>query len=924
MGGGLSRPPPPEPDEAASRGQAGRRRPKWFSAGEKSWPRAGRAAAVFLGLLLLTGSAGMAQNTPEAQAFAAAARSFEDGFFQRAERELGEFVHKFPASARLPEAVLLQAQARYKLAQHEGVIELLTRRLADAGHLADEYRFWIAEAQFARGDYAGAAAGCAQLLKEFPASARRLEAAYTEAHARFRLGQITNTIELLRQPTGAFRLAAQDRPEDQFVTRGQLLLAEAWLAQPDPAAAEQTLAALARSTLPEDLSWQREHLLTRALLAGQKLEAALQAATRLASIGANPARQAEATALHAEILERLGQPDAALHVYEKNLADTVPAERRRQALLKMVEMGLQLNQFAPATQRLETWLQANPQDPAQDLVRLSLGELHLKAYLSLQTDAERAAALAGGLSGTNLLQQAQAQFDQFIAAFPQSPLLGQAHLNRGWCLWEQGRVAEAALAFKEASERLPPSEEQARARFKWAECQLLQEEHPAAVANLRAVVALAERVPALKTNLVEQALYQLARAGLAGGDLAVATTALEALLEAHPASPLTERAALLVGQGLSQAGRTEEARRRLAEFPTRFPNSDLLPEALLAGARTFVHERQWSEAIAQYDAWIARFTNHPALPRAEFDRAWLYAQAGEETNAFRLLTNFVTRFRTNELAPLAQFWIGRHHFDRGDYATAEASFQLLYQATNWPATDLNAQARMMAGRAALARQAPKDARDYFRAVITNGPPSLVPEAWFALGDSFIEEAEEPATNILHETYGQAINAFSRLTNNFPQHRLALLAVGRIGDCHFQLATQDPRRHDSAAECYQLLTSSSAEIGVRSLAEIGLGMVFESKAQALTNAPAERAALQERALDHYLNVIYGNNLRTGETLDPLQVKEAGVRAARLLKNQQRWREASKLYSRLKELLPPLRAALEAQEAQARAQAENQEK
>jgi TolA-binding protein len=870
--------------------------------------------------LVLAGVQLWAQNPIELQAFAAAARSFEDGFFQRAERELGEFVQKFPASERVAEAVLLQAQSRYELGQHEGVIELLTHRLAAAGSWADRYRFWIAEAKFARGDYAGAADGYAQLLKDYPASARRLEASYAEAHARFKLGEVQATIDLLRQPAGAFQQAAQGRPEDEFVTRGQLLLAEALLALKDAAAAEQTLTALAPRALPAELHWHRQHLLTRALLTGQKLQAALQIVTNLTSLGASPARQAEATALHGEILEQFKQPVAAIQVYEKNLADTAPPDRRRQAVLKIVELSLAQQQLAPAIQRLEAFLQSNPQDPTLDLVRLSLGELRLKEYFTLAADAPAAGAGTTQAARTNLLQQAQAQFDQFIAAFPQSPLLGKAHLNRGWCLWEQGKVSEAALAFKEATERLPPSEDQGRARFKWAECQLLQADYPSAVANLRAVIELGRSVPALKTNLVDQALYQIARAGVAAGNLADATPALDTLLAEHPGSPLSERAVLLVGQGLSQAGRTSEARQRFADFAARFPDCALLPEVLLASARTFVHEGKWTNAIGEYDTWVARFTNHPALPRAEFDRAWFHSQAGQETHAFALLTSFVTRFPTNELAPPAQFWIGRYHFDRGDYPLAEASFQLLYQNTNWPPGELSFQARMMAGRAALARQAPKDARDYFRAVITNGPPSLAPEALFALGDTFIEEAEEPSTNILSETYGQAINAFSRLTNNFPQHRLTLLAVGRIGDCHFQLATQEPRRYDSAAECYQIVANSTAEIGLRSLAQIGLGVVSEAQAQTKTNSPAERAALQERALDHYLNVVYGKNLRADETLDPLQVKEAGVRAARLLKSQQRWAEASRLYSRLKELLPPLRAALEAQEAQARAQAE----
>lgn len=870
-------------------------------------------------LLLLSPARTWAQNPDETQAFGAAARAFEDRAYQRAEREFGEFVQKFPTSERVPEAVLVQAEARYFLGRHDAAIELLNSRLAQAGKLADQYRFWIAEAQFAHGDYTAASASYAQLLKDFPASNQQLAASYGQAHARFKLGDLPATIDLLRQPQGAFQQAAQARPNDELVTRGQLLLAEALFAQKDHRAAEETLSALANRPLAPDLNWRRQYLLARAMQAQQKLDVALQTVTNLVTLSTNAPLQAESTALHGEILQQLNQPDAAILVFEKNLAESVPAERRRQALLKVIELSLAQNQLTGAVQRLEAFLKLHPQDPALDLVHLSLGELRLKEYYALKQAAEKSGTAPDLAAQTNLLQQAQAQLDQLLSAHPQSPLVGKAHLNRGWCLWEQQKSPEAMVAFKEATDRLPPSEDQALARFKWAECQFLQKDYAAAVKNFRAVTELASAVPQLKTNLVDQALYQIARASVEAADLAGAREAMQRLLTEYPQHALSERSALLVGQALSQSGQPAEARKLFADFAAKFPNSALLPEALLATARTYAFEKNWGEAIGQYDGWIDRFTNHVALARAEFDRAWLHDQAGQATNALRLFTNFVARFLTNELAPQAQYWVGSYHFDRGDFPAAELNFQLLYQNTNWPPSELSFQARMMAGRAAVARQGIKDARDYLYAVITNGPPSLVPEALLLLGDTFVEEAPTLSTNLLNETYGAAINAFVRITNNFPTHPLALLAIGRIGDCHFNLAAQYPERYASAAENYQKVADSAAGVATRSLAKVGLGRVLE--VQARTNKLAsEQAPRLEAALDHYRDVVYGKNLRAGETPDAFVVKEAGLLAARVLETQHRWEEATKLYRRLQAVLPPLRDTLEKKIAQARAQAE----
>ena len=72
------------------------------------------------------------------------------------------------------------------------------------------------------------------------------------------------------------------------------------------------------------------------------------------------------------------------------------------------------------------------------------------------------------------------------------------------------------------------------------------------------------------------------------------------------------------------------------------------------------------------------------------------------------------------------------------------------------------------------------------------------------------------------------------------------------------------------------------------------------------------------LDHYLNVVYGNNLRDGEKPDPFWLKEAALAAAKIAETQKKWERAIDLYSRLQQMLPPLREGLEKKIALAREQ------
>mgnify|MGYP002527468058 CR=1 FL=1 len=84
----------------------------------------------------------------------------------------------------------------------------------------------------------------------------------------------------------------------------------------------------------------------------------------------------------------------------------------------------------------------------------------------------------------------------------------------------------------------------------------------------------------------------------------------------------------------------------------------------------------------EYDRWVTNYPAHPALPQAEFDRAWLNHQAGNRARAFQLFTNYVVRFPTNSLAPVAQKWIADHQFQSGKFAEAEQGYRRLFENTN--------------------------------------------------------------------------------------------------------------------------------------------------------------------------------------------------------------------------------------------------
>jgi len=855
---------------------------------------------VFLcGGVLLPGTLRAAKSA-EDKALSSARALFDDHQYNLAETTLGNFLAAYTNSPHRPYAILYLARSRLEQSNYDGAIQLLANSVSQSGDLAGEYIFWMASARLDKGQYAEAAEGFASLIKNFP-NARaqlQLEAACHEAEACSKMENWPRVIELLQKPDSAFRKLAAGDPQNSFVTRGLLLLGEALSARGRYADGEKVVGGIDPAGLGPEWQWRRQYLLCRLELAGGRADEALHNSANLLDTASGPRHQAASRFLRGEILETLGRAAEALQSYTNNLAADLPPEDQRQALLKAVALILAQNQIQDAVQLLESYVTQPTNGAALDLARLRLGELYLKIYYN-PAPAQKTNGPAA--AGTNFLQEALTNFESVIRDFPASPLVAQAHLDRGWCYWAETNMAGAKADFQQAAHLLPPSPEQAVARFKLADAEFHQNDYGAALTNYNLLLQQYASVESVTNGLFDQALYQIVQASLALGDQTGAEAALRKLLDRYPNSLFGDRGQLLIGE--SRTNDYAKARRVFNELLARSPQTPLLPDVQYAIARTYEQEGNWPEALREYDRWVSRHaTNAPSLlPRVEYSRALAYGKAGMETNALALFTNFVARFPSNSLAPWAQNWVADYYFNQGDNQSAEKNYQLLYQ-TFPNAGDFPYQARLMAGRAALAGQRAADARAYFSDLVasTNAPASLTNQGWFALGDTTLQQFQDNPTNTTY--LSDAITAFSKLTNGAPTNALAVLAYGRLGDCYMQWADKqwemkhDPKVYAEAAQMYQTVLSfpaTNVDVATRSQAEVALGRVAEQQAQ------------PQQALAHYSKVL---DEMDPDHFDPFWVEQAGVAAAHLYERQQQWDTAIKVYQRVLKAVPSLRAAL----------------
>jgi TolA-binding protein len=843
-----------------------------------------RLARLFLILLaLIFGVAPVfAASSSETNAFAVAMDKFLHLSPDLSEKDFADFVLKYPNSPRRTEAILYWARAMLYSGQVNGAIDLLTTNRADS--LAPQYLYWLGCARYQNNDFTNAANTFAEMVRKYPDSQQAFDAVVREASAFARLTQWPRVEQVLTETNGLFDRTVRAGAVSELIASGFLLLGEAQLAQEKFAGVESTLHSLEKQTMNTQLKWQRDYLACRLQRAEGRWEDAVANSANLLATQ-DRTNRAEAVAFSAGVLEQLGNLDAAANMYTNNLALGVPPEQQRRAILKIAELDLQRPDKLPdAVQSLSKYLEQVPPPEAADLAMLTLGEVRLKQAV---------------LGETNQLQAAQAQFEKLTNSFPDNPLVGKALLDLGWCLWNEQKIPESREAFRSAAERLPFSEEQAEARFKWADAQYAMRDFAAAVTNYNSIAEKYTSLPAVKEKgFIERALYQSARAALNRKDLVAAASALKNILAWYPNGFAGPSVLLLTGQGLTEQKDAAGARKLFAEFKELYPTNELLSEVSLAFARSYEAENNWDAAITNYNAWIEAFPKSHLQPQAQYNRARDEYMAGRETNALVLFTNFVAHFPSNALAARAQFWVGDYYLRQGDTLSAENNYQLVFKNTNWPVSELTYEAQLAAGRAAVGHFNYKNAIGYFtNLLVPDCPPELRVQATFGYADATIIQ---DSTNNADLT--EAIRSLTTIVQNRSNSVEAAQALGRIGDCYFNMAAKDPNLYANAITNYtRVINAPAAGSVARNEARFQLANILEKQAALKTGE--EQTALLIRALSQYADAFY-QSVRDPDGPSLFWTKKSGLAAGQLAESLGRWDDAKELYQELKQLLPVL--------------------
>ncbi len=826
----------------------------------------------------------------------AAQKAFDDGVYELTDSLLERFSSRFPASTETGEAIMLQSQARLLLKRYESAVSLLTSSLKNAGKFEDDFRYWIGEARFLEADYAKAEEAFEALLEKFPRSEFALSASFRLAETLSRAGRHSEVVALLNDPAGAFRSSAraEEGKPSEIYALGLLLLGEAMFAEERHDDWLPVREELSKMKLSPDLYWRWEHLNCRNHLVADRFQDALDSSSnlvRLAEAAKDTSRLATSVSLLGESHYRLGKLKEAYESYQRNLGEGIPQTERREALLKTADLSMASNRFDDAIGQLEQFVKEFPKDVSIDYARLKLGQLFLAKTFDVG---------AGGAGGDGFLKRSHEEFNLLVTQHPKSPYLPVGLLGRAQCLELMNKLDESLADLKTASESLKPSEELATARFKMGDILVKKKELEAATTHYLYVFQKMTNLPQVVATMADRAGFQAIKTLLRRNDLVTAQGVAVEMNKRFGDRTTTGDSILLLSRALIQGGQATAARQLILGLGKG--GERIQPELDLALAESFLADGDWTKATDSHEAWLKTYPNHESAPTVRFNLGWVYHQANKEGQAFQIYTNFASLYPTNRLVLSAMNWVADYYFRNGDIVNAELGYQKVFQSTNWPPSQLSWRARLMAGRAALERQGWNDARRYFEGLIQleEVPSEIEAEAFFALGDLTV--AEDGAESVM-ERFGNAINIFEKLTQRFPESRFVPLAWGRIADCHAQLASFDPKRHDLAVNFYRkVLAHPKVDNQAKSAAQFGLAVMLEAKARQQADAELKSKGVEE-ALNAYLALAYVEGfVAEGQAPDPFWTAKAVMEGGRMLEELSRDKEAVALYDRGRRMFP----------------------
>ncbi len=771
--------------------------------------------------------------------------ALEDELYDVAHAKLTQYLQKAGTPAERREGILLLAQTLHGQKRYQEMLDLLqqNRKLAEGSAQADAFEFWLARANFEKGQWPQVVTACRQLDQLYPQSPYRPRSLRLQAWALLKQGETNAALACFAN----FAEQYENTPEGPA---NRLDWAETLINAGRTSAAREVLEHMP-STDPETRAGQ-EHLsmLGRIYLNEHSWNKARKAYTPLAE--------------------------------QRN----VPDEYRAMALLTLAEIAVGQSNLVEALSLLDRGIEQLSDPTLKGTCSLRKGKLLLTmdktdegiALVRNFVVAQSTNSLAGQvqlelaqtLLEKGLADKALINFQNYLETFSDPAGMARAQQGKGRALFNLGRFNEAALAFEKACEGETNPLEIARNRLNIGDAHVAAGQCKLAIESYARV-----QMQWPETSLAGQAEFQIAECWTRLGEPDRAKTLFWDLADKDLEGDLTPAALLRIADIEFQQGNTNTARTLYADITRMYPNPTRAYALNGLGLIEYCADR-FGPALDYFEKAQGGGAANTVADRAMYLSAWCLVRLGQDEQALKAFRTFVERYPNSSWAPDALFWASEYEYNHGRYGPAETGF--LTVAHRYPQGTIADAALFWAGRAALRQNEFRRANNHFALLIKEYPASAKrPEARFYQAAALCELGEFTA----------AILIFDDLIKQFPEHELNESAWFRKGDCQFTLGAEDPKRYDEAISSYQtILDRPSVTPKARMQAEYKIGRCLE-KTNRLTDA-----------FEHYMNCVYLYcKIADHIPEDSVWFTRSAFQAAALMEAEKSWRKASAIYQRI---------------------------
>jgi TolA-binding protein len=350
--------------------------------------------------------------------------------------------------------------------------------------------------------------------------------------------------------------------------------------------------------------------------------------------------------------------------------------------------------------------------------------------------------------GDESYDEALASYGKLIQEYPRSPLVAQAHYDKGRMLAKAGNIDGAESEFEAVLAGQPTSAVAPDAAYELAECKLAKRQIDEALALYKQALDKARN-----RSLRERALARKGDCLLVQGKLDEAIEQYEYVLKRDPKGPFADDLLVKEAEAYLSRGMLDKASDSFGRLVVLFPKSPLLSKALVRKAEAEAAAGDAKKAQATYQHIQERFPESSADTSVMLGLARTSFKAGDYRSSLeayeRLLRLNLSESGRNEAARgnvLSLAWVGDEGKVRKKLAWYEKNFpgdaSLASEVDFERGMSLFEQDQLEAAYAKLSQaQANLPPEQKARALVTMGMCKLK-EKEFAQASSHFEEALE--------------------------------------------------------------------------------------------------------------------------------------------------------------------------------------